>query len=155
MLCNVVALSKEKASQVCTIYCILLLVFMSNISMDICLCLAPHMTTYKLSFFFFFFPQLLKYTQDSVVGLVRKWEEGFGFSYKENDWHKSIHDIHSVFVSNRFREMQFRIFHRQHRTSYILNKMNPSRLPLCLTCKQSPGTSQNINILVLYIQRDK
>lgn len=100
------------------------------------------MTTYKLSKVFISrcYGVLQKYKKDNVDDLVRKWEEDFGVSYKENNWHKSILDIHSVFVSNRLREMQFRIFHRQHRTPYILNKMNPSRSPSCSKCQQLPAT---------------
>uniref|UniRef100_A0A672FWV9 Reverse transcriptase domain-containing protein n=1 Tax=Salarias fasciatus TaxID=181472 RepID=A0A672FWV9_SALFA len=100
------------------------------------------MTTFKLSqgFISHCYGVLQKYTKDSVDGIFRKWEEDLGVSYNENDWLKSIRDIHTVFISNTLREMQFKIFHRQHRTPYILNKIDPARSSSCLKCKQSPAT---------------
>lgn len=41
---------------------------------------------------------------------------------------------------NKFKETQYKILHRQHKTPYILNKFDSSRSPLCQKCKRETGT---------------
>ncbi len=40
--------------------------------------------------------------------------------------------IFSHFLSNKFKEIQYRIPHRLHRRPYILNPIDPVRSPLCV-----------------------
>ena len=60
--------------------------------------------------------------------------------YDKDAWEGCIRTSHSLFVSINFKEIQYRILHRKHRTPYVMNKIDPNRSPLCLKCKLTSGT---------------
>lgn len=72
--------------------------------------------------------------------ILKKLLNGGRNTSKENMMNMYCIQTHSLFLSNKHKEIQYRILHRQNRTPHVMNKSDPSRSPLCLKCNWSPGT---------------
>lgn len=87
-----------------------------------------------------FYIALQSFKQYNIDNLIKKKEDDLQNTYDDDAWEKCIQTIHSLFLSNGFRETQYRILHRQHRTPHVMNKIDTSRSPLCSKCKLTNGT---------------
>ena len=96
--------------------------------------------TQKKGLISYFYVTFLGYDKHNIDGVMKKWERDFQKEYEEDCWFECITTAQSTFLSNKFKEMQYRILHRQHRTPEFLNKIDPSRSPLCIKCKTAVGT---------------
>ena len=96
--------------------------------------------TRKKGLISYFYDTLLSCDDYNMDNVMRKWERDFETEYEQDCWSHCIESTHSTFISNRYKEMQYRILHRQHRTPELLNKFDPSRSPLCIKCKTQIGT---------------
>ncbi|CAI5664649.1 unnamed protein product [Oreochromis niloticus] len=87
-----------------------------------------------------FYNVLQGYNKHNIGKLIRSWEGDLQCQCDDHAWSESIQSVHSLFLSNRFKEIQYKILHRQHRTPIFLNKIDPSRSAQCIKCKSAPGS---------------
>ncbi|CAI5665769.1 unnamed protein product [Oreochromis niloticus] len=87
-----------------------------------------------------FYNALQGYNKHNIGKLIRSWEGDLQCQCDDHAWSESIQSVHSLFLSNRFKEIQYKILHRQHRTPIFLNKIDPSRSAQCIKCKSAPGS---------------
>lgn len=84
---------------------------------------------------------ICKAVKDTIlICLLKDGGDDLQSVYDIEGWEGCIQNSYSLFLSNKFKEIQYWIFHRLHRTPYIMNNMDPIRSPRCLTCKLSTGT---------------
>ena len=88
----------------------------------------------------YFYNTFLDFNKQNIDKVQEAWERDIQIEYDAECWTECIQSSHTTFISNRFKEMQYRILHRQHRTPQFLNKIDPSRSPLCIKCKNGVGT---------------
>ena len=82
--------------------------------------------TCKKGMISYFYNLFLTYNKHNVDNVLEKWERDLKTEHEREIWDECIQSSHTIFLSNRFKEMQYRILHRQHRTPEFLNKIDPS-----------------------------
>lgn len=83
---------------------------------------------------------LQEYAGHHLGKLIDRWEEDLQCHYDETDWKDCIRFTHTLFLSNKYKEIQYKILRRQHRTPVFLNKIDSLRSSLCTKCKITDGT---------------
>ena len=91
-------------------------------------------------FISYFYNFMNTFNKHDISQVIATWERDLESEYNEAEWTKCILSCSSTFCCNKFKETQYRILHRQHRTPYLLNKFDPSRSSLCSKCKEKCGT---------------
>ena len=91
----------------------------------------------------YFYNTFLDFSKLNIDMVLETWERDFQIEYDAECWNDCIQSSHTTFISNRFKEMQYRILHRQHRTPQFLNKIDPSSLHCVSNAK--------IGLVLIYI----